>query len=287
MSILSTALNALLQGAAEFFGSLNEAPAGYSLHRRGPKRPMTEERWLACQTPRDLYSHVRYNTKYRRAAVRRQFLLYTCGCCRQVWHLLGDDSKAAVEMVERYAEGVVRRSELTHAFGLAMAAEIRLRDLQTVAGLKPPDEATGPEEARRALWGAHALAASAASLAAGARVPSCAFYGPSLARQAASLVAPSQRKAFREHGRRQANLLRCVFGDPFRPIWFDPAWQTPNVQAIARCILDEGRFDEVPILGDALEEAGCADKQLLTHCRTAPHARGCHVVDAIVRGTPA
>jgi hypothetical protein len=63
----------------------------------------------------------------------------------------------------------------------------------------------------------------------------------------------------------------------------DPSWLTPAVLAIARAIADEGAYDQIPILADALQEAGCQDQALLNHCR-APgrHALGCWLIDLLL-----
>jgi hypothetical protein len=64
----------------------------------------------------------------------------------------------------------------------------------------------------------------------------------------------------------------------------DPAWQTATVLQLARAIRDDRAFDRLPILGDALEEAGCTDSVVLDHCRAAgPHALNCWVVDLLLR----
>ena len=78
-------------------------------------------------------------------------------------------------------------------------------------------------------------------------------------------------------------LLRCIFGNPFRPIVADPAWLTPTVQAIAAAIYQDRAFDRLPILADALEEAGCTNADVLLHCRQpGEHVRGCWVVDLVL-----
>lgn len=83
-----------------------------------------------------------------------------------------------------------------------------------------------------------------------------------------------------------ADLLRCVFGNPFRPARFDPAWLAWNdgiIPKLAQAIYDERAYDRLPILGDALEEAGCADDRVLSHLRgPGPHGRGCWVVDLVL-----
>jgi hypothetical protein len=52
---------------------------------------------------------------------------------------------------------------------------------------------------------------------------------------------------------------------------------------MAEYIYASREFSAMPILADALQEAGCEDAQVLTHCRAnRPHARGCWVLDAIL-----
>jgi hypothetical protein len=81
----------------------------------------------------------------------------------------------------------------------------------------------------------------------------------------------------------QAGLLRCIFGNPFRPVAFDPAWRTETVVALARGMDESRDFAALPVLADALEDAGCADAELLAHCRGAGlHARGCHAIDHVL-----
>jgi hypothetical protein len=77
-------------------------------------------------------------------------------------------------------------------------------------------------------------------------------------------------------------LLRDVVGNPFRRVALEPTWLTPNVTAIAANIYEERAFDRLPILADALEEAGCINTDVLSHCRgVGPHMRGCWVVDLL------
>ena len=80
-----------------------------------------------------------------------------------------------------------------------------------------------------------------------------------------------------------ASLLRCIVGNPFRPVEFAPAWRTDTALALAAGIYAEPAFDRLPILADALEEAGCDNADVLAHCRgPGPHARGCWVVDGVL-----
>jgi hypothetical protein len=67
------------------------------------------------------------------------------------------------------------------------------------------------------------------------------------------------------------------------PVRLDPAWQTPTVLALARGIHANCAFDRLPILADALQDAGCDNEDILSHCRgDGPHVRGCWVVDLVL-----
>jgi hypothetical protein len=84
----------------------------------------------------------------------------------------------------------------------------------------------------------------------------------------------------------QARLLRCIFGNPFRPMQADGAWLRWNdatIVKIAEAIYEERCFGDLPILADALEDAGCDNADLLAHCREpGEHVRGCWVVDLLL-----
>ncbi len=66
----------------------------------------------------------------------------------------------------------------------------------------------------------------------------------------------------------------------------DPAWLTPTVVSLADALYRDRAFDRLPILADALEEAGCTNADVLLHCRQpAEHVRGCWVVDLVLGKT--
>lgn len=81
-------------------------------------------------------------------------------------------------------------------------------------------------------------------------------------------------------------LLRDVVGNPFRKAKLPRTvltWNGKTVPRLARSLFDERRFADVSVLADALEEAGCADEGILSHCRGGgPHVRGCWVIDLIL-----
>jgi hypothetical protein len=84
----------------------------------------------------------------------------------------------------------------------------------------------------------------------------------------------------------QCDLLRCIVGNLFRRSLLDSAWLRWNngtVRKMALAIAAERAFENVPILADALEEAGCTDQHILTHCRrSTEHVHGCWVLDLLL-----
>jgi hypothetical protein len=78
-------------------------------------------------------------------------------------------------------------------------------------------------------------------------------------------------------------LLREVFGNPFRSIEFSSAWRTPTAGALAQTISEERASDRLPILADVLEDAGCDEAALLEHCRSGgEHVRSCWALDLVL-----
>jgi hypothetical protein len=87
-------------------------------------------------------------------------------------------------------------------------------------------------------------------------------------------------------GQAQCDLLRDIIGNPFRPPpALHPAWLSSNdgaVRKLAEAIYGDRRFGDLPVLADALEDAGCIDPTLLAHCRGGDHVRGCWVLDLLL-----
>ncbi len=84
-----------------------------------------------------------------------------------------------------------------------------------------------------------------------------------------------------------AELLRDIYFSPFRPVlavdpaWF--AWSGGTVGQLARAVYDDRAFGRLPLLADALEDAGCVNRELLGHLRgRGPHTRGCWAVDLLL-----
>lgn len=83
--------------------------------------------------------------------------------------------------------------------------------------------------------------------------------------------------------KRFCDEFRDVAGNPFRPVALRPEWLTPTVTDLARSIDIGGRYDVLPVLADAVEEAGRDSAELLSHCRgPGPHVRGCWAIDLLL-----
>ncbi|WP_232068328.1 hypothetical protein [Gemmata obscuriglobus] len=117
-------------------------------------------------------------------------------------------------------------------------------------------------------------------------------YNPSPCRLAEAVTDANARNAARRalgdaHWRlnfaQQASLAREIFGNPFRPIDFT-SWRTGTTVALANGMYESRDFSAMPILADALQDAGCDNFDVLTHCRdaSAEHVRGCWVVDGVL-----
>ena len=162
----------------------------------------------------------------------------------------------------------------------AVACSRRARDRADALGRAAADVAEAFADGE-----AGAAALRAARLACRSAGPSAAWYAaatdPHVAARNAALSAQSGNPG---EGPAQAELLRDVFGNVFRPPAFDDAWRTPEVVALARNIYDERRFADLPALAEALRRAGCGEEEILRHCREQgrSHTRGCWVVDLVL-----
>jgi hypothetical protein len=236
---------------------------------------MTEAEWVTCASPGRMLEAV------RGLATPRQLRLFQVACVRRVWRYVTEaGSRAVVDLVERAADGPVPYAEvsalpydwLTDDCGGPGPAE---RHAYMVAGhvgyslLGPVNTSEFPsddwQDARSAAEGAATVVAEAARLPNGDE----------------HLAAYQALQA--TEGAAQAGLLRDLLGDPFRPVAFDPRWRTADTVGLARAIYEDRAFDRLPLLADALMDAGCSDEQVLGHCRgDGLHTRGCWVVDLVL-----
>jgi len=86
-----------------------------------------------------------------------------------------------------------------------------------------------------------------------------------------------------KEGKDHVSLLRDIFGNPFRSLTFEPDWRTSTAVALAQQMYDSRDFSAMPILADALQDAGCDNAEILDHCRgPGSHVRGCWVADLVL-----
>ena len=229
---------------------------------------MTEAEWLACVEDADLLGHLLGWLRDRTSERKRG--LFAVACCRQVWHLLTDErSREAADVAERFVDGAATNDQLIDAEMAAEAADVAL--------------AAGGRETARSRAALSAYCATCFGSGWDQADPGWDF-----ALATASYAADAARAAGQEAN--QLALLRCVFGNPFRPVTLSPAWRLPSVLALARAAYDHRTLpagtlepDRLAVLADALEEASCTDAAILGHLRgSGPHIRGCWVVDLIL-----
>jgi hypothetical protein len=216
----------------------------------------------------------------RGRASERKLRLFTAACCRRIWHLVPDPQvRAVVDLFERSADGPVHPAELAgidfpHVIEDAGGDEEPYRTAFMVTGslayyVFPPPEGVGHLDLLAAKGTAEAAAA------AGGVWPRADIEPMGLPD-----VLTFAEEVF------QVTLVRCIFGNPFRPVAPDPgwlAWDNGAVAHLARSIYDDRRFADLPFLADALEESGCDNADILAHCRQpGPHVRGCWAVDLLL-----
>jgi hypothetical protein len=213
---------------------------------------MTEAEWLACTDPQPMLEFLQDK------ASDRKLRLFAYACCRHLNHLPADDrTKRAVEAAEQLADGLITEGQRDTFLRAAMEAAVRRRGLKL-------DRRQASDQA--AAWALHDKAVMAAF----------------------AVFQQAQRAAMRGSEERlaQCNLIRDLFGKPFRTVRVDSAWLTWNdatIHKLAAGIYDERAFDRLPILADALEDADCTNAEILTHCRQpGEHVRGCWVVDLLL-----
>jgi hypothetical protein len=217
----------------------------------------------------------------RRGASPRKLRLLGCACCHRAWSLLTDTARRIVQLSELVADGLAERDALLKEVR-PLSQEV-YRAVEGARGVTvfdgDPEEADPTEEEEFARLSV-ALQASFASILATTSGSRTAV------RRALDLLADLVGWNPGEERRAQCHLIRDVFGNPFKPIVVDHAWLRWNngfVPKMAHAIYDDYTFQDLPILADALEEAGCNNKDVLQHCRSRKdHVRGCFVVDLVI-----
>jgi hypothetical protein len=225
-------------------------------------RRMTEAEWLTCVDPKPMLAFLLGK------ASDRKLRLFACACCRRVWRLLIDErSRKAVEIAEQVADRTVIENAPTEKERRDAVLAAHAVAEQYSRSSKFYSAEMGAAAARSAVSRQRALASNAAVFAAHA-----------LSREGTAAIAAESRA--------QASMLRDLFGNPFRPVTVERAWLSwhdGTIVKLAQSIYDGRAFDRLPVLADALEEAGCTNAEILAHCRQpGEHVRGCWVVDLLL-----
>jgi hypothetical protein len=294
VKVVATLLLALVVAGADvterdWLNATDPPAAAASWRRPAEEADVTERDWLNATDPQAMLAFLRDSGKLSDRKAR----LFAVAVCRRVpWLLKDERGRQAVEVAEMYADGLADGDSLRAAAAAAKQACADLplsRRLQAAAGGEEVWRAfrvTSPEEES-----VHAAAVAVLSLVTWRplAMPKGRDLDPPF--YIATFVADGAGQAGnsgKEEEQSQADLLRCVFGNPLRakPA-IDPAWLTWNggiVRRLAEGIYDERAFDRLPILGDALADAGCDNEDLLRHCRERglAHCRGCWAVDLIL-----
>ena len=248
---------------------------------------MDEHEWLRCKDSDRMLAFLlsapmapAHAPRQRRAAARKLRLL-ACACCRRIDDLVIDDrSRSALEVSERFADQLASEQDLHDAQEEATAAAAELLGGSAVHDSYSAGVFALPSTGRKAMGLAARAVAEAASLQALEAAVSTSFEA-AIERGAAIGGTAWAVEALGAPAREW--LLRDLFGNPFRPMEFSPGWRTETVLAIARGAYEERAFERLPILADALQEAGCESEELLAHCR-APvfHVLGCWALDLVL-----
>ena len=218
---------------------------------------MKEEAWLKATDVNTLLQLTRgYDCK-------RKLRLFACACARcllpKMPHL---DGERFISFAEQFADNPGDPSQLLDAASDAREAHGTLVDEEVATGSAELSERAIAAAVRYTV---HYRSREAAQLAYGRLLEYETWSAEPLARDTAVI------------------LLRDIFGNPFRPIDFAP-WRTDTAVTLARQMYESRDFGAMPILADALQDAGCNNTDVLNHCRDAnqTHVRGCWVVDGVL-----
>jgi hypothetical protein len=214
---------------------------------------VTETEWLSCTDPQPMLEYLRGKVS------ERKLRLFACACWRYIpWRHYGYTRLTrAVETAERYADGLASLCELLNRKSEAWQLAKNMQ--RFVYDRLPPLRGKQPREI---LLVAYATEQRLSTLS----------------------QRLSEVLAWEEAFPLTAAFLRDLFDNPFRPVSLDPTWQTPEGVRLAQAIYDDHAFDRLPIVADALEEAGCANPDVLSHCRQqgTVHVRGCWLIDLLL-----
>jgi len=253
-------------------------------YHRGIKRfrgrPMTQSEWIACADSGPMLEYLKGK------ATDRKLRLFACGCCRTVWQLITEGvRKEAILIAEQHVDGQASNAQLGQA--ISAVHRVRRKRNQLDWAVYHAVRYHGGVHYGFAYSVADTLAREIASESAPTPTPRAGshFQGdqfvttevpPNADRLKFDATYATQHEIF-------STLLRDIFGNPFRPIAADPSWLTSTVVSLAVGVYTDRAFDRMPILADALQDAGCENEDILNHCRQpGEHVRGCWALDLIL-----
>ncbi len=245
---------------------------------------MTEAEWLASEEPEPMLAAAQEISE-------RKALLIGCGCCRTcASEIVLDEFHRATELLERAADGLATDEEYFDAHRIANYA------LDLCTGTAPwiPSR----YKTSNSLAGAWAVRELAArnwdcvprenSWDRYSRPKQTPTILVAVTRAIANLecVGSTPGTDVMHQPRAVRGIVRVIHdivGNPFRPVAFSPEWRTDTTIALARAMYESREFSAMPILADALQDAGCDNDEVLNHCREpGTHVRGCWVVDLVL-----
>jgi hypothetical protein len=238
---------------------------------------MNEELWLTGTDPLDLLNELYpVHTLGSERPQSRQSRMYLLACARREWVRLPGVCRTLVALAEVYADAP-RANEALRA-----DAEPVAETLMNPDGIS--DEEFREVETALALLSARAGVAPGAVL--GPRAPNMSF---DECQALTTLVylpfVPSKPPyAWVPRHLHRLDLLRETHGNPCRHASFSPDWRTDTAVSLARTMYEARDFSAMPILADALQDAGCDCDDILDHCRDPKqvHVRGCWVLDLVL-----
>jgi hypothetical protein len=229
---------------------------------------MTEAEWLACGDPKPMLSFLRGKASDRKSR------LFQVACCRRIWNVLPDDDcREAVLVAERYADGAAGDQKRRAAVN-RIATHTASADLIAINARYAAIQAN-----KKTVVGKNVYFLGVA-----------AVFGYAARTTGEGDERESYRAAYQTEQQDEAHLVRCIFGNPFRPVILESGWRTFTITNLAQVVdcerqLPEGTLvsDRLAILADALEDASCNDAELLGHLRSpGPHVRGCWALDLLL-----
>jgi hypothetical protein len=280
LAILADALEEAGCSDAEILGHLR----GPGPHTRGcrvldlllgKERTVDGGTWPSCTDPQAMLTFLRGAGPVS----DRKLRLFAVACCRRVWtHLSDRRNRRVIELAERHADDETAGPELQAALQAVEASG----DIPSFEG-----KTTDAELLSTVTAGGIRAAAALAVVTSASHDPSVAEL---LATVVANLAMPSDPNSGVATRAAHADLIRDIFGVPFKSVSIDPSCRTQAVVRLALAAyknrtVSAGHLDlnRLALLADALEEAGCTAAEILAHLRgPGPHVRGCHIVDLLL-----